>query len=81
MVVRGFLTSLILMACTVGEVPLGGGGTPDGGNDGTGGGQSFNAIVKPLVTECVGCHSSTHQNIPYLTAAEQTTVASWIDSL
>jgi hypothetical protein len=60
MVARGVLVALFITACSVGEVPIGGG--PDGGtgnNNGTGGGQSFNAMVKPLVTECVACHSTT----------------------
>lgn len=59
MVARAVLVALFMTACTVGEVPIGGG--PDGGggnNNGTGGGQSFNAMVKPLVTECVACHSA-----------------------
>lgn len=117
MVVRAVVAALLMTAaCSVGEVPIGGGGTPDGNNDGTGGGMSFNAMVKPLVTECVACHSTTqppnlmsfsaldakykakpgnanilvtkgsltagvHQGVPYLTPAEQTTVAGWIDSL
>jgi hypothetical protein len=60
MVVRAVLTTLIFItACSVGEVPIGGGAGPDGNNDGTGGGMSFNMIVKPLVTECVACHSTT----------------------
>jgi hypothetical protein len=59
MVVRAVLTTLLLVtACSVGEVPIGGSG-PDGNNDGTGGGKSFNMIVKPLVTECVACHATT----------------------
>jgi hypothetical protein len=35
-----------------------GGGGEDNPGEGTGGGggQSFNMIIKPLVTECVGCH-------------------------
>ena len=119
-VLRAALVSLFTMAaaCSVGEVPIGG-GTPDGGGGdggGTGGGQTFDARVKPLVTECIACHGGTqapnlasfavlqatyktkpgntnilvtkgnltggvHSGLPYLTAAEQTTVAAWIDSL
>jgi len=59
MVARAVLAALVMTtACSVGEVPIGGGG-PDGNNDGTGGGKSFNMIVKPLVTECIACHSTT----------------------
>jgi hypothetical protein len=60
---RTLLASLwIFAACSVGEVPIGGGGSPDagpvadGGGNGMGGGQTFDARVKPLVTACVACH-------------------------
>ena len=63
MYVRAKFALLVLLgACSVGEVPVGGG--PDGGsgmdmNNGTGGGQSFNAMIKPLVDpKCTGCHSA-----------------------
>jgi hypothetical protein len=46
---------LVLGACGVGEVPIGGGGTPDGGG-GTPA-QTFESQIKPLVTNCLGCHS------------------------
>jgi hypothetical protein len=46
---------VLFAACSVGEVPSGGG---DGG--GMGGGQSFEAMIKPLVggspARCTGCH-------------------------
>jgi hypothetical protein len=106
------LISLLLGACSVGEVPIGGGG--DGGGNGA---ATFESMIKPLVTECAACHVGqppnlssfdvlqtkyktgpgsgnilvtkgdistpvgTHQAIPYLTEAEQTIVANWIDSL
>lgn len=53
---------VLLAACSVGEVPAGGGGTPDGsvptdsGGNGTGPGQSFQTQIAPLVTRCTGCH-------------------------
>jgi uncharacterized membrane protein len=49
--------AVTISACTVGEVAS---GNPDGGGSGTGGGggQSFNAMIAPLVTRCTGCHSS-----------------------
>lgn len=59
---------MLLAACSVGSV----GDTADddggGGGDGMGGGQSFNAMVKPLVTRCAGagCHA-TGSNQPDLT--------------
>ena len=64
---RALLASLwFFAACSVGEVPIGGGGNPDAGpvadgpgggsGTGTGGGQSFDARIKPLVTACVACH-------------------------
>jgi hypothetical protein len=114
-VLRVALTSLLLLgACSVGEVPIGGGG-PDGG--GGMGAATFESMIKPLVAECVGCHVGQppnltsfdalqpkykmgpgnmnvfvtkgdisvpvgmHQGLPYLTEAEEVTVAAWIDSL
>ena len=55
---RAAVASLFLLmgACGVGEVPIGGGGTDAGG--GGGGGQSFDAQIKPLVSTCLGCHSA-----------------------
>ena len=58
--------SACLAACSVGEVP---GDPPDGGN-GTGGGQSFNAMVAPLVTECTGCHGGTPPNLTSFSALQ-----------
>jgi len=46
---------LFLGACGVGEVPIGGGGTPDGGVSMAA--QKFASDVKPLLTRCDGCHS------------------------
>src|SRR4051794_31693104 len=64
---RAAVASLFLLmgACSVGEVPTGGitdappggGGTPD---------QTFTAMIAPLVSRCVGCHSGA-QN-PTLTS-------------
>lgn len=51
------LTLLVLLAaCGVGEVPLGGGdaSTPDAAPDPNE--ASFTAIIAPLVTECIACH-------------------------
>jgi hypothetical protein len=45
---------ILLGACSVGEVPIG--GNTDGG--GGVGGQTFETMVKPLVTKCIGCHSA-----------------------
>ena len=49
---------MLFAACSVGEVT--GGATPDGGN-GTGGGQTFNTQIAPLVMRCTGstCHGGT----------------------
>lgn len=56
---------ILLGACSVGEVPTGGGGidAPAGGG---GAEASFNAQVMPLLTRCVGCHSGVQQ--PTLTS-------------
>jgi hypothetical protein len=112
-------TLLSVAACGVGEVPLEGGGGPDGAS--VDGEASFNAMVMPLITAkgcTVGatCHggiqqpslsafgvlqpryytkpgasnilvtkgsltAGVHQAVPYFDAAEQATVAAWIDSL
>lgn len=52
---------LSLAACSVGEVDLGGGGVDASVTTDTGGGgageASFNAQIKPLVTNCLGCHA------------------------
>jgi len=47
---------ILLGACSVGEVPIGGGGTPDGGVSMAA--QKFASDVKPLLTRCDGCHST-----------------------
>lgn len=54
------VASLVLAACSVGEVPIPG-GNPDGGAaDGpaatSAGATSFNMKVKPLVGTCTACH-------------------------
>lgn len=117
MVVRLLIATLVTVAaCSVGEVPLGGGGDGGGGN----GEATFNSMIMPLVNGkgCVSatCHGGvqqpslsafsllqakykvqpgtsnilvtkgsltggTHQGVQYFTAAEQATVAAWIDSL
>jgi hypothetical protein len=46
---------MMLAACGVGEVSD---GTPDSGMTGGAGENSFNTMIKPLVTECTGCHGS-----------------------
>ena len=49
------VTSLLLLgACGVGEVPLGGGGTDAAGGDTS---ALFMAQVTPQVGRCTGCHS------------------------
>ena len=120
MVVRLLLTTLLTVsACSVGEVPIEGGGPDGGGNpDGE---ASFNQQMMPLInakgcTVGATCHggiqqpslssfsalqpryytkpgtsnilvtkgsltAGVHQAIPYFDAAEQATVAAWIDSL
>src|SRR5688572_25010526 len=57
MVVRPIAIAFVTLmtACTVGEVDIGG---DDDGGGGSGEGQSFNMIVKPLVTECIACHTT-----------------------
>jgi hypothetical protein len=49
---------VLLAACSVGEVPLEGGGGVDSGMGGDPNEASFNATIKPLVTACLGCHSA-----------------------
>jgi hypothetical protein len=49
---------VLFAACSVGEVPLEGGGTPDAQQMGPNQ-QSFDMIMKPLVMPCLGCHSTT----------------------
>ncbi|MBX3155149.1 MAG: hypothetical protein KF773_04045 [Deltaproteobacteria bacterium] len=46
---------LVLGACSVGEVPIGG-GNPDANN--SAGAASFQSMIVPLVTECIGCHGA-----------------------
>jgi hypothetical protein len=48
---------VLLAACSVGEVPL---GAVDAGPDAAPGPNqlSFNATIKPLVTECLPCHGA-----------------------
>lgn len=57
---RACLAALILVlgACDVGEVPIGGSGV-DAGSDPAA--QSFNTIVRPVVMRCavIGCHAGT----------------------
>jgi hypothetical protein len=54
---------LSMGACSVGEVPAGGGGTTDAGaktDSGTGGAKdpaaTFNSQIVPLVNRCLACH-------------------------
>lgn len=55
---RAVVAALLLAmgACSVGEVPAGGGGTTDAGGGGTDPASTFNAKVAPLVTRCITCH-------------------------
>ena len=55
---RSSLIALVVLgACDVGEVPVGG---PDGGMVTEGSEAGFNSTIKPLVTTkgCVSCHSA-----------------------
>lgn len=54
---RFAVVTFLISACSVGEVPIGGGGV-DGGAGGSEAG--FTATIKPLVTTkgCVSCHSA-----------------------
>lgn len=47
----------LFSACSVGEVPGEGGGTPDAAPLGPNQ-LSFNAMIKPIVNGCIGCHST-----------------------
>lgn len=59
-VLRVALTSLLLLgACSVGEVPIGGGG-PDAGGAGA---LAFEMTIKPMMSECVGCHVGQPPNL------------------
>lgn len=50
---------VVLGACDVGEVPAGGGPGPDGGTGGIQA-QTFDTVIKPLVSpRCTGCHGTT----------------------
>ena len=57
---------VLLTACSVGEVPLEGGGGVDSGMGGDPNETSFNATIKPLVTACLSCHSAAQP--PLLTS-------------
>jgi hypothetical protein len=48
---------VLFSACSVGEVPGEGSGTPDAPAAGPNQ-LSFNAMIKPLVANCLGCHST-----------------------
>ena len=73
MVVRLILATFVMVAaCSVGEVPIEGGETPDGGGD-PAAEASFNAQVMPLITAkgcLVGgtCHAPPSLQQPTLTA-------------
>ena len=49
---------VVLGACDVGEVPAGGGTGPDGGTGGNQA-QTFDTVIKPLVTRCTACHGTS----------------------
>jgi hypothetical protein len=58
---RATVVSLILSlaACSVGEVPPGGGGSTDAGNNAAQAAK-FDTVIKPLVTpRCTSCHGGT----------------------
>ena len=72
-----FAMVVLLGACGVGEVPIGGTGTPAGTTDASGGGgaaaQAFDLQIKPLVTTahaCLGCHSTNIAGEPNLSSAD-----------
>jgi len=76
-----FAMVMLLGACGVGEVPIGGTGTPPGTPPGTpdaagGGGtaaQAFDTQIKPLVMtahNCLSCHSTNITGEPNLTSAD-----------
>lgn len=53
---------VVLGACDVGEVPPAGGGPgPDAGSGSNTQAQTFDSVVKPVVTRCAvaGCHTAT----------------------
>jgi hypothetical protein len=51
---------VVLGGCDVGSVPPAGGGpAPDGGTGGGNQAQTFDTVIKPLVTRCTGCHGTT----------------------
>ncbi len=72
----GFVMVMLLGACGVGEVPIGGAGTPDAGGGGGGGGaaaQAFDMQIKPLVTTthiCISCHATNITGEPNLSSAD-----------
>ena len=69
----GLAMVMSLGACGVGEVPIGGTGTPDGGGGGGAAGQAFNTQIKPLITTahpCLGCHSTNIAGEPNLSSAD-----------
>ena len=73
-----FAMVMLLGACGVGEVPIGGTGTPAGTPDAPGGGggaaaQAFDMQIKPLVMtahNCLSCHSTNITGEPNLTSAD-----------
>lgn len=82
MEVRRLIASLaVLVGCSVGEVPVGGNGTPpdaapnnttDSSTSGSAGEASFNSMIMPLVNpRCTSCHSnSTPPNLSSFSALE-----------
>jgi hypothetical protein len=68
-----FAMVVSLGACGVGEVPIGGAGTPDAAGGGGAAAQAFNLQIRPLVTTthaCIGCHSTNIAGQPNLTSVD-----------
>jgi hypothetical protein len=68
-----FAMVVLLGACGVGEVPIGGTGTPDAAGGGGAAAQAFDLQIKPLVTTvhaCLGCHSTNIVGEPNLSSAD-----------
>jgi len=68
-----FAMVMLLGACGVGEVPIGGGSaTPDAAGGGGAAAQAFDLQIKPLVTtthNCLSCHGTNITGEPKLTSA------------
>jgi hypothetical protein len=68
-----FAMVVLLGACGVGEVPIGGTGTPDAAGGGGAAAQAFNLQIRPLVTTshtCLTCHNTNIAGEPNLTSVD-----------